>query len=614
MATPTDGNDLVYAVALLAAGVVAVPLFKRLGLGAVLGYLCAGLTIGPFGLKLFSNPDSILHVAELGVVMFLFLIGIEMQPSRLWRMRKDIFGLGALQVSFCGSLLTMAGFTAGIPLTIAFIGSMGFVLSSTAIVMQILEEKGKAATAPGQRIISTLLLEDLSIVPLLAIVAFLSPFSSGEGFNWLNALIAVGAVASMVAAGIWLLNPLFAILASSGAREVMTAAALLVVLGAALLMELSGLSMAMGAFMAGVLLSESSFRHQLEIDIEPFRGILLGLFFMAVGMSLDIKLVLENWVLIATAALSCMFLKSLGVYLAARSFGINHREAFFRGALLTQGGEFAFVLYAAATAAGIFDARTAATLSATVIISMALTPVVLMLQQRIIKKSKVDLKDIDLPEELSNNILLIGFGRFGQMVSQPLLAKGYDLSIIETDAKLIRIASTFGVKVYYGDGTRLDVLQASGAKDASMILVCVTGTETTNKIVNLIKTEFPATKIFARAYDRGHALELVHAGVDYQIRETFESAMAFSKETLLELGVDAEEIDEIIADTRQRDNERFQIQMTAGIYAGNDLLRGNTPVPAPLVKPEREGQIFDQSDQDIVTPSNEQTVSPEATT
>lgn len=605
MAVSGSGNDLLHVVVLLGAGVIVVPIFKRLGLGSVLGYLFAGLAIGPFGLGLFSNPEAILHVAELGVVMFLFIIGLEMQPSRLWHLRKDIFGLGAMQVTFCGSALTAAGLLAGLPLPTAFIGGMGFVLSSTAIVMQILEERGETSSIKGQRLVSTLLLEDLAIVPMLAIVAFLAPSADANGINWYSLGTAIACVAALLTVGIWFLNPIFALLAGSHAREVMTAAALFVVLGAALLMEFGGLSMAMGSFLAGVLLSESSFRRQLEVDIEPFRGILLGLFFMAVGMSLDMAVVAEHWLLIAVGVLICMTLKSTGVYFAARIFGSSHKEGLYRGALLTQGGEFAFVLYAAATTAGIFDDVTGAILSAMVILSMALTPFTVMALKLLSSAPReVDLAGVEEPDGLSGNVLMIGFGRFGQIVSQSLLARGFDVSIIESDAKRIKSAANFGFKVYYGDGTRLDVLKASGSDQASAILVCVSGVETTNSIVDMVKAEFPLTKVFARAYDRGHALHLVEIGVDYQIRETFESAIVFGEEALLALGVSPEEAAEITADIRHRDQERLELQMTAGLYAGRDLMIGNMPTPTPLTKPKREGQIFDES-----TRGTEQSVS-----
>ncbi|WP_374446149.1 monovalent cation:proton antiporter-2 (CPA2) family protein, partial [Stella sp.] len=384
-------------MALLGAAVVAVPLFRRLGLGSVLGYLAAGLAIGPFGLRLFSDAQAILHVAELGVVMFLFVIGLEMQPSRLWNLRREIFGLGAAQVGACGALLTGLGVMAGWPPAVAFVAAMGFVLSSTAIVMQLLDERGDTSTPAGQKIVSILLLEDLAIVPLLAIVAFLAPQPAAGG--WPERLVqvglAVGAIVGLLVAGRWLLNPIFRLLAAARAREIMTAAALLVVLGAALLMQQGGLSMAMGAFLAGVLLSESSFRHQLEADIEPFRGILLGLFFLAVGMSLDFAVIAVDWATILAAVAACMVVKAIGIYGVARVLRADHREALTRAALLAQGGEFAFVLYSAAAAVGIFDARINAVLTATVILSMALTPLLTLLLRRALPQRAPDTSDLD---------------------------------------------------------------------------------------------------------------------------------------------------------------------------------------------------------------------------
>jgi glutathione-regulated potassium-efflux system protein KefB len=382
MAVEASGNDLVQVVALLAAGVVAVPIFKRLGLGSILGYLAAGLVIGPFGLGVFSDAEAILHVAELGVVMFLFIIGLEMRPSRLWSLRREIFGLGALQVGVCAVLLTMAGLAGGFPVAASFVAGAGFVLTSTAIVMQSLEERGEIATPKGQRIVSILLLEDLAIVPLLAAVAFLAPVQANAGSTGLSGrLVEVGigiaSIVALVLAGRYLLNPLFRVLADSRAREVMTAAALLVVLGAALAMQLGGLSMAMGAFLAGVLLSESTFRHQLEADVEPFRGILLGLFFIAVGMSLDLSVVAANWRLIAIYVVAYMIVKAVGIYAVARFTKSDHREALERAVMMAQGGEFAFVLYAAAAGVGIIGGTEDAVLTAIIILSMVLTPLAL---------------------------------------------------------------------------------------------------------------------------------------------------------------------------------------------------------------------------------------------
>lgn len=594
MAAEAGGSELVQVVALLAAGVVAVPIFKRLGLGSVLGYLTAGLIIGPFGIGLFSDPQAILHVAELGVVMFLFIIGLEMQPSRLWGLRREIFGLGAAQVALCGALLTGAGIAMGFSPLIAFVAGMGFVLSSTAIVMQLLDERGDVATPQGQRVVSILLLEDLAIVPLLALVAFLAPGSGeADAMSRLNAiLIALGSLAALVAAGRWLLNPMFQLLAQSQAREVMTAAALLVVLGAALAMQLGGLSMAMGAFLAGVLLSESTFRHQLEADIEPFRGILLGLFFLSVGMSLDLGVIARQWPLIAMAVIVYMALKSAGIYTVARLLKASHAEALTRAALLAQGGEFAFVLFASAAGVGILDGATNAILTATVIISMALTPLLVLSLRWIVPKDEVSMDGVDVAEGLEGRVLIIGFGRFGQIVSQPLLLRGVDVSIIDNDVEMIRAAATFGFKVYYGDGTRLDILHAAGAGNAEAVLVCVDNPDVTRTIVERIKSEFPLVPVLARAYDRGSALQLIQQGIDYQIRETVESALVFGTTALERLGVDPDEAAEIVADVRRRDQARFEAQLVGGITAGRVYMAGNMPVPTPLTQPRRAGRAL----------------------
>ncbi|MBK3403622.1 cation:proton antiporter [Methylorubrum populi] len=575
-------SELVQVVALLAAGVVAVPLFKRLGLGSVLGYLVAGLAIGPFGLGLFTDAHAILHVAELGVVMFLFIIGLEMEPSRLWGMRREIFGLGLAQVGACIGALTLVGVAMGFPVVVAFVAGTGFVLTSTAIVMQLLEERGALSTPKGQRIVAILLLEDLAIVPLLAAVALLAPGgaeTSGTD-RAVAILIALLSVAALVAAGRWLLNPLFRLLAAAKAREVMTAAALLVVLGSALAMQLGGLSMAMGAFLAGVLLSESSFRHQLEADVEPFRGILLGLFFLGVGMSLDLAVIAANWGLILLSVAAYMAVKSLVIYAIARLLRAAHAEALERTALMAQGGEFAFVLYAAAAGAGIIDGTTNAVLTATIILSMAITPLTVIAFDRFGPKASASTDGVEAPEDLVGSALIIGFGRFGQIVSQPLISRGCSVSIIDTNADNIRLAEGFGFKVYYGDGARLDILRAAGAATARAILICVDDRTMANRIAELAKAEFPLVPVLARARDREHAVELIEAGVAYQLRETLESAFAFGEQALVTIGAEPEAAVDIMAEVRRRDAERLDLQVVGGIYAGRELIRGNAGQPA----------------------------------
>ena len=575
-------SELVQVVALLAAGVVAVPLFKRMGLGSVLGYLVAGLAIGPFGLGLFTDAHAILHVAELGVVMFLFIIGLEMEPSRLWGMRREIFGLGLAQVGACIAALTLVGVAMGFPVVVAFVAGTGFVLTSTAIVMQLLEERGALSTPKGQRIVAILLLEDLAIVPLLAAVALLAPGGAETSGTEraIAVVIALVSIAALVAAGRWLLNPLFRLLAAAKAREVMTAAALLVVLGSALAMQLGGLSMAMGAFLAGVLLSESSFRHQLEADVEPFRGILLGLFFLGVGMSLDLAVIAANWGLILMSVAAYMAVKSLVIYGIARALRTKHAEALERTALMAQGGEFAFVLYAAAASAGIIDGTTNAILTATVILSMAITPLTVIAFDRLGPKAATSTDGVEAPEDLVGSALIIGFGRFGQIVSQPLISRGCSVSIIDTSADNIRLAEGFGFKVYYGDGARLDILRAAGAATARAILICIDDRAMANRIAELAKAAFPLVPVLARARDREHAVELIEAGVAYQVRETLESAFAFGEKALVTIGSEPEAAEEIMEEVRRRDAERLDLQVVGGVYAGRELIRGNAAQPA----------------------------------
>jgi glutathione-regulated potassium-efflux system protein KefB len=596
-----------HAVALLTASVVAVPLFRKLGLGSVLGYLTAGLVVGPFGIGLISDPVSILHVAELGVVMFLFIIGLEMKPAKLWALRRDIFGLGLVQVLTCGALLSAVGvYLGGLSIPVAVIGAMGFVLSSTAVIVTMLDERGETATPAGQRAVSILLLEDLAIVPLLALVAVFAALDGSEGNSqqavWISAAMGVAALVAVVFVGRWLLNPLFALVAKLGGREIMLAASLMVVLGAALVMQWGGLSMAMGAFLAGVLLSESAFRHQLEADIDPFRGLLLGLFFISVGMSLDLALVAREWALILAGVLMFMVTKAAGIYVIALLFGAKWREALVRAALFAQGGEFAFVLYSAALSAGVFDARVAAIMSAIVILSMALTPLILIGVDRFLPKDKVSLEGVDVAEDLENRVLIIGFGRFGQLVSQPLLARGVDVSLIEIDVDMIRAAGNFGFKVYYGDGTRLDVLRASGAETAEAILVCINNPEAADKIVELVKSEFPLAKLFVRSFDRGHTLRLIEARVDYQLRETFESALAFGKAVLVGLGFDPVVAEETARDVRKRDEDRLALQLVGGFTAGRQLLRGNmtTPEPEPFTPPKTKAKPLSSDTADVM--------------
>jgi len=488
--------------------------------------------------------------------MYLFVIGLEMQPSHLWSLRREIFGLGTLQIIICALALTGVGLLFGFTWQVAFIGAAGFVLTSTAIVMQLLGDRGDLTQPRGQKIVAILLFEDLLIVPLLAIVAFMAPNHVVESTSVRLENIGIGllAIAGLIAAGYWLLNPLFRLLAAAKAREVMTAAALLVVLGAALLMQVSGLTMAMGAFLAGVLLSESTFRHQIEADIEPFRGILLGLFFLGVGMSLDLSVVAQNWQLIVSGVIALMLVKALMIYMVARVTKSSHTEALDRALLMAQGGEFAFVLFSAALSAQVIDSIVKSNLTAIVVLSMVLTPIVGIIFKRFTQaKTKVSLENIDIADGLSGSVLMIGFGRFGQVTSQLLLARGVDVTIIDNNTDMIRNAEKFGFKIYYGDGCRLDILHASGA-----------------------------------------------ATVDFMIRETFESAVKFGGVILQELGVDEDEVERITEEIRDLDNERFETEIAADdVNAGAGMQYTHTHHPrptAPLIRPKQEGRILNKED------------------
>lgn len=578
MAAEGNANQLLAVVTLLGAAVVTVPIFKRIGLGAVLGYLAGGLAIGPFGLGLVTDAQTIIHVAELGVVMFLFVIGLEMKPSHLWGLRRQIFGLGSMQVVLAAIMLTFIGTAFGFPWQVSFVSGAGFVLTSTAIVMQVLSERGDILAPRGQRMVSILLFEDLLIVPLLAIVALLAPadaVQTASGTAWQRIGLAGLSLAVLIAAGLWLLNPLFRILAKSKVRELMTAAALLVVLGAALLMEMGGLSMAMGAFVAGVLLSESSFRHQLEADVEPFRGLLLGLFFLGVGMALDLNVVAKNWPLILGGVVALMAAKAAVIYSVARLAKSSHADAVDRAILMAQGGEFAFVLYAEALKLKVITSEINANMTAIIVLSMALTPLIVVLHKRLARPTAVSMEGVQAARDLKGNALIIGFGRVGQIAGQAVLARGAQLSIIDNDPDVIRDAEKYGFKVYYGDGTRADVLHAAGAHHAELILVCVDDQAAATSIVENARHTCPHSKLIVRAWDRHHALELIRHDADQVVRETFDSAVQMGWRAVQALGATPQEADAVVEALRRRDAERFAQEIAGGQFAGRDLLLSN---------------------------------------
>lgn len=587
-----ETTPIIYTEALMLLGgaVLAAPLFKRLGLGTILGYLAAGIVIGPIAQSI-TEGEEILHVAELGIVFLLFIIGLELKPSRLWKMRRDIFGLGTAQVVSTGAILSLIlTFFDLLDWRGSIITGFGLALSSTAFAMQILNENNDANTRHGQRAFSILLLQDLAIVPLLALIPLFAAQTPEATTTPLeNFAIAIAAITALFVAGRYLLNPLFQIIARTGAREVMIAAALLVVMGAATMIQLAGLSMAMGAFLAGVLLAESSYRHELEADVEPFRGILQALFFMAVGLSLQLGVVAANYLLILVAVPVLMAVKSLVLYGLCRATGSAHNDAVRIALLLPQGGEFGFVLFTAAAAAGIFSQGVASLLVAIVTLSMALTPVAALMAKRLMRDQD-DIED-ELEEDFEGagaDVLMIGFSRFAQIAAQILLAGGRDVTIIDHSAARVRQAATFGFRIYFGDGTRLDVLRAAGIEKAKIVAVCTQKKEVTDQIISLVQAEYPNARLFARSYDRLHTLELRGKGVEYELRETFESGLLFGRKTLEALGVGGEEAIGIMDDIRRRDEARLVLQEAEGITAGRHMLHSKPVRPEPLVKPKRD--------------------------
>ena len=572
---------------LLAGAVIAAPVFRKLGLGTVLGYLAAGVIIGPI-LQQITETEQVLHVAEFGVVFLLFIIGLELKPSRLWQMRGDVFGLGPAQVVVCGALLSALTLLSGLTdWRGSIVVGFGLALSSTAFALQILNDAGDINSRYGQRSFSVLLFQDLAIVPLLALITILAPGTKEAAATPLTDFgIAVAAIGAMIVAGRYLLTPMFQVIARTGAREVMIAAALLVVLGSAVAMQAVGLSMAMGAFLAGVMLAESSYRHELEADIEPFRGLLLALFFVAVGLSLDVSVIIDNILFLIPAVAVFMAVKVFAVYVLCRIWGSPHDDAVRIAFLLPQGGEFGFVLFTTATAAGLLSAPTASLLIAGVTLSMALTPLGAAMSRRLLRPVKREEIAEDF-EGAGADVLMIGFSRFGQIAAQILLAGGTSVDVIDYSPDRIRQAANFGFRIYFGDGTRKDVLLASGIERAKIVAICTHNRETTDKIVELVRSEFPTAKLYVRSYDRIHSLALREMSVDYELRETLESGLLFGRKTLEALGLGENEAEEIGNDIRKRDEDRLELQAVQGLGAGREMLFNSPVRPEPLIKPRR---------------------------
>ncbi|SJL83699.1 glutathione-regulated potassium-efflux system protein KefB [Vibrio palustris] len=521
----------------LAAAVVAVPLAQRLGLGSVIGYLLAGVAIGPWGLGLIRDVQAILHFAEFGVVLLLFLIGLELNPKQLWRMRIPILGVGGAQVVITTGILSSLTYTLGLDWRTSLVIGMGLALSSTAIALRVIDEQDLSRTEAGQTGFSVLLFQDIAVIPMLALMPALAGVTGG---SWIDGLWMILGIVGLMVGGHYLLNPIFRYIILTGVRELFTVASLLLVIGIALMMEQIGLSMALGAFIAGVLLAESEFRHELEVAIEPFKGLLLGLFFIAVGMSVDLGLLLVHPWMILGCVIALVAIKGGILYLLARVAGIGSGSRSKMAAILSQGGEFAFVIFTAAQADKLLSQDQVDYLLVIVSLSMVTTPLILKAQQYCLSRqlNQQDREDLSHDvEDKEPRVIIAGFGRFGQVIGRLLYANKIKLTVLESDASQIKLLRKFGYKVFYGDASSLELLRAAGADKAEAIVICTDVPQEVLNIVNLCQQHFPNLKILARARSRVEAYQLINLDVSGYSRETFLGALDLGRKALVALGM-----------------------------------------------------------------------------
>ncbi|MGB5252288.1 MAG: glutathione-regulated potassium-efflux system protein KefC [Sedimenticolaceae bacterium] len=539
-----DDHSLLFnAFIYLLAAVIAVPISKRLGFGAVLGYLLAGVVIGPWGLGLIAEAEDILHFAEFGVVLLLFAIGLELDPKRLWALRRPILGLGGGQVVLTTVVLAGVGILLGLAPTIALVAAMGLSLSSTAMALQLLDEKNLLPTPAGQSGFSVLLFQDIAVIPMLAVIPLLAidDAATASSFDWVALLKAIGVIALIIILGRLLLRPVLRLIAATGLREVFTAFSLLLVIGTALLMAAVGMSMALGAFLAGVLLAESEYRHALESDIEPFKGLLLGLFFIAVGMSIDFGILLRDPIITAALALGLVAVKGVILFVLGRVYGLPSQQLPIFALVLSQGGEFAFVLFGVAQTTGVFAGEMTDTLIVTVALSMLTTPLLMVVNDRFItpRLDRTTAPPMDAMEDQGHPVIIAGFGRFGQIVGRLLHANGIDATVLEHDPNHIETLRRFHFKVFYGDAGRLDLLRTAGAEKARVLVVAIDDREGMLRLVELARENFPNLKVVTRAWDVPHVFELLEKGADVCERETFEGALRLGERVLKQLGFTA---------------------------------------------------------------------------
>ncbi len=555
-------NSFIY----LCAAVIAVPLSQAAGLGSIIGYLAAGIAIGPWGLGLVSNVEDILHFSEFGVVLMLFLVGLELEPKRLWNMRHSIFGWGSAQVLGCAVVLMLGGIAFGAGWRLALVAGLGLALSSTAIALQVMAQRNLLSTGSGQASFAILLFQDVAAIPILALLPLLGVVtdatnSSSSGSNALEAAKILGVVAGIVLGGRLLLRPVFRWIARSRTPEIFTAAALLLVVGIAGLMLQVGLSMALGAFLAGVLLAESEYRRELETDIEPFKGLLLGLFFIAVGMSIDFGVLMKSPGLMALIVVGFMAAKSLVIYLLAGHIELPFQERPVFTLLLAQGGEFAFVVFQAAAGAHVFSAQTGSLLIGAVAVSMLISPLILVAIDKLLlpRYANCGVPALDEISEVQDaSTIIAGFGRYGQIIARVLLAQGLPATVLDHDAEMIEAARKFGYRVFYGDATRLDLLRTAGAAKAKILVVAVDDVEQSLEIVDIAREHFPHLQIVARAHDVTHWNKLRDRQVMWVEREMFESSLRSARSVLELLGQEPFEARQAAMRFRQHNLELFE--------------------------------------------------------
>ncbi|AKM09836.1 cation:proton antiporter domain-containing protein [Croceicoccus naphthovorans] len=560
------GGMLSEGVILLGFALAFVLLFRRLGLGATLGYLVAGAVVGPQVLGLVGGAEAKINIAELGITLLLFIVGLELAPSRLWRMRREIFGLGLAQVALCGLAVSAVIYTfTGFSLAASLAIGLPLGLSSTAQVLPMLQSAGRLRTPFGERAFAILLFQDLSLIPLITIIAALSrnPEVQEGPPGWQLAVISVVAIAGLILAGRFLIRPLFRLIGVLGEREMFVVAALFTIVAAAALMQMLGLSTALGAFIAGVMLASSPYRHELEADVEPFRSILLGLFFLSIGMLLDLSAIAERPAFVALMALALIATKTAVIFAIGLLIRMEWRNALALGLLLSQGGEFGFVLFAQAQDGLLIAPEAASLFGAVVTISMAATPFLMMIMKRFRAAPDAG-AEREGPSADGASAVVVGYGRFGQTVAQMLVAAGIRVTIIDSDVEMIDVANNFGARVYFGDGTRIDLLRQAGAHDARAVLFCMDGEGAGPDLISAVREHFPDTAIFVRAFDRRGVIRLAGTPADFVVREMFESAIAMARKALEKLGESLEAIDEAESAYRERDCDRMEQQISSG--------------------------------------------------